>query len=271
MTLAAVRSPQHDLPASHTEPDGSVVVRVLSYNIRSLRDVPGQQPGAARQAVARVIRATAPDVVCVQEAPRFFRWRKALARLAREAGLVHVAGGATTTGPAILSTLRPHVEHTAEVVLERTPGLPRRGVAGAVLRFGDVRLAVLSCHFGPAAGERYVHAGQLLGQLTALEAPYAVAAGGFGEGPQGRAFQRLTAGPLHDARELRPWGSEFTAPVAHPHQRVDAVLTTGGVEVLGCGVPDALAAVRPDDLHAAADHRPVLAALRLPHPGGRTD
>ena len=61
-----------DLPSSATEPD-SAIVRVLSYNIRSMRD--------DTAALARVIRACAPDLVLVQEAPRFFRWRKAAARL----------------------------------------------------------------------------------------------------------------------------------------------------------------------------------------------
>ncbi|WEV28280.1 endonuclease/exonuclease/phosphatase family protein [Streptomyces sp. 71268] len=266
MTFAAVRSQQHDLPASRREPDGSVVVRVLSYNVRSLRDAPGQPAGAACRAVAHVIRATAPDVVCVQEAPRFFRWRKALARLAREAGLVHVTGGATTAGPAIFSTLRAHVERTEETLLPGTPGLRRRGVAAAVLRFGDVRLGVLSCHLSPDAAERQVHAGALLSRLGGLDAPYAVLAGSLGEAPEGPAFQRLTGGRLRDAWAVRPWGGEHTAPPAGPRERVDAVLTTGGVEVLGAGVPAELPTLRPADLRAAADHLPVLAALRLPHP-----
>lgn len=55
------------LPNSRTEPDGSAVIRVLSYNIRSLRD--------DTDALARVIKACAPDLVLLQEAPRFFRWR----------------------------------------------------------------------------------------------------------------------------------------------------------------------------------------------------
>ncbi len=56
------------LPNSRTERDGSAVVRVLSYNIRSMRD--------DTDALAGVITACAPDLVLVQEAPRFFRWRK---------------------------------------------------------------------------------------------------------------------------------------------------------------------------------------------------
>ncbi|MFE7784347.1 hypothetical protein ACFU5I_25175, partial [Streptomyces libani] len=56
-------------------------------------------------------------------------------------------------------------------------------------------------------------------------------------------------------------------PPHDPHQRIDAIFTTEGVEVLGCGVPHGLAGVREADLRAATDHLPVLAALRVPATG----
>lgn len=87
------------LPDSRTEDDGSAVVRVLSYNIRSMRDDPA--------ALARVIRACAPDLVFVQEAPRFFRWRKAAARLAAATDLVVLSGGATAAGPCCSAPCAP--------------------------------------------------------------------------------------------------------------------------------------------------------------------
>lgn len=245
-----------DLPASHTSEDGSAVVRLLSYNIRSLRD--------DRAALVRVIRACAPDVVCIQEAPRFFRWRKYAARLARECGLVYVTGGATATGPMILSTLRATVERTEDVLLPRTPGLHRRGFATAVLRFGPAAtIGVLSCHLSLRKDERYVQSGRLLEQLTALGTPCTVAAGDFNEAPQGRSRRRLTKA-LQDGWEIRPWGSEYTSTPQHPHQRIDAVLTGGETEVLGCGVPSGLEGVTGEDLRAATDHLPVLSALRVP-------
>ncbi|MFF9480247.1 endonuclease/exonuclease/phosphatase family protein [Streptomyces sp. NPDC014733] len=243
------------LPVSRTAPDGSSVVRVLSYNIRSLRD-----DGAA---VARVIRACAPDLVLIQEAPRFFRWRKAAERLARASGLTHVTGGATTTGPMILAALRVHVERTADILLPRTPGLHRRGFATAVVRVGGARLGVLSCHLSLAAEERYAQAGRLLTELAALDVPYAVAGGDLNDRPDGRSFRRLS-GALTDAWAAHPWGGEFTSTPREPHQRIDALFTTGGVEVLGCGVPHGLPGVDPADLTAATDHLPVLAALRIP-------
>lgn len=248
-----------DLPASRTEADGAAVVRVLSYNIRSMRD--------DTTALARVIRACAPDVLCVQEAPRFFRWRKAAARLARETGLVYTTGGATTAGPMILTSLRAHVVRTEEILLPRTPGLHQRGLAVAELRFGaGARLGVISCHLSLAAGERRQQAGLLLDRLAGLDVPHAVAAGDINERPDGAAFRRL-ADALQDAWTVKPWGGEHTTPPARPSQRIDAVFATGGVEVLGCGVPTGLPGASESDLTAATDHLPVLAALRVPGPG----
>ncbi|MGK5630613.1 endonuclease/exonuclease/phosphatase family protein [Streptomyces sp. URMC 123] len=243
------------LAAPGTEPDGSAVIRVLSYNVRSLRD--------DRAALARVIRACHADVVCVQEAPRFFRWRQHAARLARACGLFVLSGGAPAAGPLLLCSPRAIVERAEDVLLPHTPGLHQRGFATAVVRFGAVRLTVLSCHLSLNADEREAQAGLLLERLAARDTPYAVAAGDLNDRPDGRAFRRLTA-ELQDAWATEPWGGEYTSTPADPHQRIDAVLATPGVEVLGCGVPSGLPGITRDDLVAATDHLPVLAALRLP-------
>ncbi|WP_405394894.1 endonuclease/exonuclease/phosphatase family protein [Streptomyces gougerotii] len=237
------------------------VVRVLSYNVRSLRDDPA--------AVARVVRACAPDLVLVQEAPRFFRWRKPLGRLAAAAGLVVLAGGAPAAGPALLCSLRATVESTRDELLPLTPGLHRRGLSTAVVRFGAVRLGVLSYHLSLRKDERYAQGAMLLERLAAMGVEHAMAGGDVNERPKGRTFRRL-AGELQDGWAVRPWGGEYTSTPPDPHQRIDAIFATPGVEVLGCGVPapgTADPAVPPftgDDLLRATDHLPVLAALRVP-------
>ncbi|MFF2776333.1 endonuclease/exonuclease/phosphatase family protein [Streptomyces sp. NPDC058052] len=240
------------LPASRTEPDGSAVVRILSYNLRSMRD--------DEDALARVIRACAPDVVLAQEAPRFFRWRKHAARLAAKSELVVLSGGATAAGPLLLCSLRATVERTEDVLLPLTPGLHRRGLATAVVRFGAVRLGLVSCHLSLREDERYAQAGMVLDRVAALDTPYTIVAGDLNERPGGPAFTRLTR-TLRDGWEARPRGTEHTHPQHAPRQRIDAVLATDGVEFLGCGVPTG---PDPADLAAATDHLPVLAAVRLP-------
>ncbi|MET9883914.1 endonuclease/exonuclease/phosphatase family protein [Streptomyces sp. NPDC006430] len=245
-------------PDSVTEPDGSAVIRVLSYNIRSLRD--------DEEALARVIRACAPDLVFVQEAPRFFRWRKHAARLAAKCDLVVLSGGATAAGPLLLCSLRAFVERTQDVLLPLTPGLHRRGFATAVVRFGSVRVAVLSAHLSLDAAERRTQAELLLSRIGSADAPYAIAAGDINETPSGPAFRRLSTA-LQDCWTVSPWGGEHTFVRSGPPRRIDAIFATPGVEVLTCGVPVGLEGITESDLSAATDHLPVLAALRLPaHP-----
>ncbi|MFI9805181.1 endonuclease/exonuclease/phosphatase family protein [Streptomyces sp. NPDC052301] len=243
------------LPNSRTESDGSAVIRVLSYNIRSMRD--------DTDALARIITACAPDLVLVQEAPRFFRWRKKLARLAAASGQVVLTGGATAAGPAILCSLRATVERTEDVLLPLTPGLHRRGFATAVVRFGAARLGVLSCHLSLDSTERYDQGAMLLDRLADLGVEHAVAGGDLNDRPEGRTF-RLLADGLQDCGAVAPWGGEYTWTHSEPPKRIDAVFATKGIEVLGCGVPLDQPGVTRADLTAATDHLPVLAALRIP-------
>jgi endonuclease/exonuclease/phosphatase family metal-dependent hydrolase len=233
----------------------ATTLRVLTYNIRSLRDSP--------PALARIIRACAPDILFVQEAPRFFRWRKHAAHLAHEAGLVTLAGGATAAGPALFCSLRVTVERTEDVLLPRTPGRHRRGFATAVVRVGGARLGLLSFHLSLSAAERHAQSGMVLDHLAGLGTPYAVAAGDVNDRPGSRAFGRL-AGTLQDGWAVRPWGGEHTLPAHAPDRRIDAVFATPGIEVLACGVPAGLPGVTGPDLRAATDHLPVLALLRVP-------
>jgi endonuclease/exonuclease/phosphatase family metal-dependent hydrolase len=243
------------LPQSRTDPDGSALIRVLSYNIRSMRD--------DTDALARVITACTPDLVLIQEAPRFFRWRKKLARLARACDLVILTGGATAAGPAILCNLRATVERTEDVLLPLTPGLHRRGFAKAVVRFGGARVGVLSCHLSLDKDERYEQGGMLLDRLAGLGVEHAIAGGDLNERPDGRTFRRL-ATDLQDCWATAPSGAEHTWTRTEPHRRIDAVFATKGIEVLGCGVPLDHPGVIQADLRAATDHLPVLATLRVP-------
>ncbi|MFE2266974.1 endonuclease/exonuclease/phosphatase family protein [Streptomyces griseosporeus] len=245
------------LPNSRTEPDGSVVLRVLSYNIRSMRD--------DTHALARVIKACAPDLVLIQEAPRFFRWHKKLARLARASDLVILAGGATASGPALLCNLRATVERTEDILLPLTPGLHRRGLSTAVVRFGGVRLGVVGCHLSLDNAERYEQGGMFLDRIAALGVPHVIAGGDLNEEPDGPTFRRIAA-QLKDCRAVAPWGGEETWTPTDPHQRIDAIFASEAIEVLGCGVPYGHPGVTDADLRAATDHLPVLAAVRIPAP-----
>ncbi|MFB7129328.1 endonuclease/exonuclease/phosphatase family protein [Kitasatospora sp. NPDC056273] len=250
-------------------PPGPGRLRLLSYNIRSLRD--------DRRALARVIRACEPDLVCVQESPRYWRPEGQAAWLARSTGTAVLAGGGrTAAGPLLLG--RPGAVELLGVhdrLLPKTRGLHARGFAGALLRLpGTAPFTVTSCHLSLDQEERYGQFELLLDQLGITE--LGIVAGDFNEHPDGPGW-RLLASRLQDGYPTAPWGGEFTSVPEHPYQRIDAVFATPGITVLGCGVPHGLPGVTEADLRAATDHLPVLAVLELPPgrpdsaTGGRTD
>src|SRR5205814_964621 len=125
---------------------GSVGVRLLTYNVRSLRD--------DKVAVAAVIRACDADVVCIQEAPRFLRWRSKCAALARAAGLFVVTGGRTAGAMLLLARVGVDVDASYDVLLHKTPRLHQRGLAVGVLRVKGERYAVASMHLSLDDTER---------------------------------------------------------------------------------------------------------------------
>ena len=233
-----------------TDPAEGVALRVLSWNVRSLRD--------DTSALVSVVRALAPDVLAVQEAPRSFRWRSRLAALARRTGLLYTCGGRTVGGPALLTSLRMDVRELREWRLPRTPGQYQRGVAGALLRVGGVDAFVGSVHLGLTAREREAHAHELGHLLAGLPLP--ILAGDLNETSTGAAWSALTGGALTDAYVRVPAGGERTYPAVAPAKRIDAVLVGAEIGVRACGVP----LVREDLLARATDHRPVLADLVLP-------
>ncbi|MCD0450975.1 endonuclease/exonuclease/phosphatase family protein [Actinocorallia sp. API 0066] len=225
-------------------------MRILTYNLRSLRDDP--------LAVARVVRACAPDLLCLQEVPRYGRWRAARAGLAREVGMT-VLAGRRTAGLAVLG--RPGVRLLASGFhrLPWAPPLHRRALAVAVVSVEGRALAVASTHLGLDPRERLRHADLVLRLLAGRPAP-AVLAGDFNEGPDGPAW-RLLASRLRDAHAVAPEGGAATFPAGGPRRRIDGIFTDPRLTVLGCGVP-------PDpggDFARATDHLPVLARLA---PGG---
>ncbi|MFC1406208.1 MULTISPECIES: endonuclease/exonuclease/phosphatase family protein [Streptacidiphilus] len=241
-----------DLPASGPQPDGSEVVRLLSYNIRSLRD--------DRTVLARLIRTCDPDLLCVQESPRFWFPRQQAGWLARSTGLVILSGGLSASGPLLLGRLRAMPLSVHDVLLPRTPGLHQRGFATTVVRFGAAApFSVTSCHLSLDPDERYAQCGMLLEQLGRTGTALGVVGGDFNEHPDGPGW-KLLAERLQDGWATAPWGSEFTSVPDNPYQRIDAVFATPGIEVLACGVPD----LPRKDLIAATDHLPLIAVLRVP-------
>ena len=228
-----------------TEPGtGSSPLRIVSWNIRSLRD--------DRSAVVAVLRSLAPDVVALQEAPRFLRSRARLAALARESGLLFCCGGRASAGTALLTALRIDVLRSSEALLPPSPKLHRRGVALAELRPAGSPDAwvVASVHLGLDADERVRHAEVVRELVAAYQGERSIVAGDLNERPGGRAWTTLT----HGCRDPGEATDAPTFPARRPQSRIDVVLVPDGAVATSRVVTGPAVA-------AASDHCPVVVDL----------
>jgi endonuclease/exonuclease/phosphatase family metal-dependent hydrolase len=208
-------------------------VRVLTWNVRSLRD------DAA--GVARMIRAVAPDVALIQEAPRLWRWRSACARLARESGLVVVTGGRPAAGNLLLCAMRVRVMSASDVLLPKRPRLHRRGAVVARLEVDGLEMSVLGTHLDldPTA--------RLGSALRLRQSAYDLIAADVNEQPGGPAWATLSRGMVDVATGLGP-----TFSVANPRRRIDALFVASPWRATSCEV------LEPGPV---SDHKPIVADL----------
>lgn len=227
------------------------IVRILSYNVRSLRDDAG--------AVARVIRSVQPHVVCIQEAPRLLRWRSKCAALARRAGLVVVTGGRTAAANLILSSLDVDVTATRDVLFTKDRRLHQRGAALAVLRCDGGSFAVAGIHLDLVAEPRVRHVGELGRALTGMvpAGTPTVVAGDVNDVPGSAAWAQLTEDRL-DVWATTGEGDGFTYSAQSPRRRIDGIFTGPGV------VPISARVIDSTDVRRGSDHRPVFVELEVP-------
>lgn len=227
-----------------------MMLRLLSYNVRSLRD--------DSAAVARVIRDATPDVVCVQEAPRFLRWRSKCASLARRSGLVVVTGGRRPGANLLLSALGVDVLATEELRFSKDPRLHQRGAAIAVLAKGGERFAVAGTHLDLAAEPRLRHVGELRrrsDEFVPAGVPLIVA-GDVNEKP-GEPAWRALADIGADAFAAVGSGDGYTYSARDPRRRID------GVFVGAPGLVVSATVIHSPDVEVASDHRPLLVEIEL--------
>jgi endonuclease/exonuclease/phosphatase family metal-dependent hydrolase len=224
------------------------MLRVLTYNVRSLRD------DAA--AVSRVIRDARPDIACIQEAPRFFRWRSKCAALARRSGMVIVTGGRDAGANLVLSTLGVDVVATRDVLLSKNRGYHQRGVAMARLRHEGASFAVAGTHLD--GGSQPHQIGELHRALDAFapDGP-AIVAGDINATPNMPGWQEL-ASRGSDAFAVVGTGDGFTSNVTKLTRRIDGIFPDAGITVRSVTTIDT------PDVRIASDHLPVLAELELP-------
>lgn len=208
-------------------------MRIVSWNVRSLRDDP--------RGVAEVLRRLAPDVVCVQEAPRLGLWRLSRRRLARRAGLRVVTAG-RSAGVVLLARPDLPVVRASTRLLPKRPGLHRRAVAVAVLLLDGREVAVAATHLDLDPEARLDSARRVRAAMPAVPV---VLGADVNDEPGSATWQVLSQG-LDDA------GGAPTFPAREPHRRIDVLLVDPALSVLAMSVESA---------GAVSDHLPVVAEL----------
>jgi endonuclease/exonuclease/phosphatase family metal-dependent hydrolase len=221
-------------------------LRLLSYNVKSLRE--------DALAVSAVMRACGVDVVAVQEAPRFLRWRSKRAAMARRAGLV-VATADRPGGLMIATDVRAKVLDTTFTLLPKSPKLHQRAVCAALLEVDGATWAVASIHLSLDGEERMRHLEPLWAALRRWDAPLVVA-GDVNEQPVHPAWQAIAA-ELQDAYAVAPDGPGDTYHSRRLHKRIDGVFVDRRITVVSCRAVGDVPGV-----DVASDHLPVLAVLR---------
>jgi len=210
----------------------------VTWNVRSLRDDP--------RGVAAALRELAPDLVCVQEAPRLWRWRSARRRLARRAGL-RLLTRDRACGTLLLGSSRVRVHGAGTVRLPRRPGLHRRAAVHARVEVAGHVLVVACTHLDLDPQARLDSARRV---RAALPAGPLVLGADVNDEPGSPGWSALAAGLVDAGEGLGP-----TFSVAAPRRRIDALLVDPVLLVLARRVVDA---------GPVTDHRAVCADLAWP-------
>lgn len=216
-------------------------LRFASYNTRDFLD--------DRRAAAAVVRAIAPDVLCLQEVPRRLGAARRVAAFADACGLRWIGRHRGSGGTTIFVSARVQVraarhDRLRVALFDRT-----RGYAVAHLSApGWPPLTVASVHLGLRPAERERHTEIILAGLAAAGDAVSIAAGDLNEGADGPAYRRFVE-PMRVVSPPLP-----TYPVWAPRAVLDVIFASPGV-----GVAEGGSAVNlPEDLvRAASDHRPT--------------
>lgn len=221
------------------------VVRVMSYNVRGMRD--------DYAALIRVIREAKPHVVFVQESPLLFRWRARAADLARRSGLVYVCGGGYTGGNVILSSVAARVHETRDYLMPLQKGKHQRGAAIARLSVLGREFHAVGTHLSLWDDEREQQA-----QLLVAEIPddLPVLLGGDLNELPGGPVSKILGTRWRDVSASR--SEPATYPAVSPYQRLDYLWADALVTVRDVQVIDSA------DARRASDHFPLAAELELP-------
>ena len=224
-------------------------LRIVAWNLWGLRGDLG--------ALTESLEDLDPEVLLVQETPRFVLPATRLDRLARHLDRRVLVGG--VGGLAVLVTsavaaqvIRRGAHPVAQQITDLNSTYPR-GVAAARLSVpGGGAVVVCSTHLALQEHNRLTHAEHLSALVRSAGAPV-ILGGDLNETADGAA-RRFLEPVLTDPAEQ----SEHTFPATDPRRRIDAILTTPGMQVRAAGTVTSTRRVDAERLAGASDHLPTL-------------
>lgn len=220
-------------------------VRVASYNIRDLRD--------DVDAAARVVRSIDPDVLCLQEVPRFLLGSERVSAFARRCAMFWSGAHGGSGGTTIMTSLRVVADDVSHHRLPTPPTRPGRGYAVARVRLpGHLPLTAVCVHLGLDEPERVRHAATIVASIGA-STPLVIA-GDLNEREGGAARAQLAVGRAQVS------STSATFPARRPRAAIDVVLASPDLRV----AEPAEVPLAGSDVIAGSDHWPVWVDLRLP-------
>jgi len=225
-------------------------MRLLSYNVRSMRD--------DVDALARVMREVNAHVALIQEAPRFLRWRSQCATLARRGGMVLVTGSRVSGANLVLSSLAVEVVATHDVAFTADRHLHHRGAAVAVLRLAGSEFAVAGTHLDLIEAPRLRHLDELATFAAANlpETAPLIVGGDLNAVPSSATWQRMQQFGT-DAFAAVGVGDGLTYSAIAPVRRIDGVFADPRLRPLRAEAIDSA------DVRIASDHRPLVVEYLL--------
>jgi endonuclease/exonuclease/phosphatase family metal-dependent hydrolase len=234
---------------------GTAEVRVLTYNIHHAEGTDGRLDV---ERIARVIRAAAPDVVCLQEVDRNLPRTDRLdlpALLAEQLGM-EVRFGANYLfdrgeyGNATLTRL-PIVRHD-NVSLPNPLQKEPRGCLRTVVQVDGQEVEIWNTHLGLEREERRQQAEKLVLLLRPVPT---VLAGDLNENEQAPGVALLMSHLQDTAPEGGP--PVLTSPASNPRRRIDFVLASRHFKSAGGAVHGT------EETAVASDHMPYVVVLTL--------
>ncbi|WP_151524100.1 endonuclease/exonuclease/phosphatase family protein [Serinicoccus kebangsaanensis] len=225
-------------------------LRVATYNLRGLKDDAG--------AAAEVVRAIAPDVLLLQEVPRYPTSEYAISAFARSCDLLWSGRTRMVSGTGLMTALRVTAADSQDRRL--AVGLrenPRSYTVTQVRLPEGQRADVVSIHLSLRAEQRVEHARTVLTELAADPR--------FGED-----VPLVVGGDLNEGRDGAAWGAigealvevsadRPTFPAHRPHRYIDAIFARGHT----AATPGDPALLDGMPVARASDHLPVWVDLEV--------